>query len=67
MIKKNLRRVVVGPQPDHLPIDDDRGPAVKEPKKRGPKPERLALPGPWESAVKKALKKTPPKKKAPEK
>lgn len=33
------------------------------PRKRGPKPERLALPGSWEKAVEKALKKPPPPKK----
>jgi hypothetical protein len=31
------------------------------PRKRGPKPETLVLPGPWEGAVEKALKKPPPK------
>ena len=31
------------------------------PRKRGPKPETLALPGPWEGNVGKALKKPPPK------
>lgn len=35
--------------------------------KRGPKPETLVLPDPWEGNVEKALKKPPsPKKKAPE-
>jgi hypothetical protein len=33
------------------------------PRKRGPKPERLALPGPWKGAVEKALKQLPPPKK----
>jgi len=34
------------------------------PKRRGPDPERLKVEGPWEEAVKKALKKPkPPKKK----
>jgi len=38
------------------------------PRRRGPKPERLVLPWPWEGAVKEALKKPPPpKKKAREK
>jgi hypothetical protein len=32
------------------------------PRKRGPKPERPALPGPWEENVGKALKKPPPSK-----
>jgi hypothetical protein len=31
------------------------------PRKRGPKPEKLVLPGPWEGNVGKALKKPPPK------
>ncbi len=31
------------------------------PRKRGPKPEVLVLPGPWEGAVSKGLKKTRPK------
>jgi hypothetical protein len=44
------------------------GTRKEPPKKRGPKPERLALPGSWEDAVEKALKKPPPpKKKAREK
>jgi hypothetical protein len=30
------------------------------PRKRGPKPETLVLPGPWEGKVGKALKKPPP-------
>ncbi|CAN5862603.1 hypothetical protein BH24GEM1_BH24GEM1_31390 [soil metagenome] len=30
------------------------------PRKRGPKPETLVLPGPWEGNVEKALKKPPP-------
>ncbi len=33
------------------------------PRKRGPKPERLVLPGSWEKAVKEALKQPPPPKK----
>ena len=33
------------------------------PRRRGPPPERLVLPGPWEGAVEKALKKPPPPKK----
>jgi hypothetical protein len=36
-------------------------PAKREPKpKRGPKPETLVLPGPWEDAVAKSLKKKRP-------
>ena len=35
----------------------------KPPRKRGPKPEVLAIEGDWEQAVKKAVVKSPPAKK----
>lgn len=44
-----------------------RDPKKPPPKKRGPKPDRLALEGDWEEAVGKALKKAPPPVRPPAK
>jgi hypothetical protein len=60
----NITRHFVFPQPLRDAPRLQKGSLMKKPSKRGPKPETVVIEGDWKDAVKQALAKGKPPKKA---